>query len=371
MKQKRNRRNNSQNVSRKKKLKSCQYFLCQHFCLLGQEEKLTKQQDDNDVNNAVTVKAEDKETNKEEPKVVSAIYKATVQVSEVPSTSYNESQVQTNVQENSYPSTSNTAIITTTTTLIGAPATAPPSEATTSKAPLSRQEGFEDDDDLYDSNTLKADTNTNKEWTCAVCTLINSSSRNVCEICDFARNVEEAAVESPKTTKRIKRRAPVKPRNNDQHYMQLVNLDNEDLVENLEPFECPVCFMEIEPGNGVTLRECIHQFCKECLAHTIEYSDEAEIKCPYRDDQYSCDIPLQDREIKALVTKEVYEQHLAKSVAQAENKIDKSFHCKTPDCRGWCIFEDNVNEFKCPVCKNTNCLTCQVKYDYYFFFFFL
>nr|CAI5831708.1 unnamed protein product [Callosobruchus analis] len=144
-----------------------------------------------------------------------------------------------------------------------------------------------------------------------------------------------------------------------QTYQQLVRLDNADLVENQEPFECVVCFTEIAPHLGVTLRECLHQFCKACLAHTVEFTEEAEVKCPYRDEEYSCNIALQDREIKALVTNEVYEQHLAKSVAQAENKIEGSFHCKTPDCKGWCIFEDNVNEFKCPVCRKTNCLTCQ------------
>ena len=61
-----------------------------------------------------------------------------------------------------------------------------------------------------------------------------------------------------------------------------------------------------------------------------------------------------------LVTPEIYEQHLAKSIAQAENEIDNAFHCKSPDCPGWCIFEDNVNIFNCPVCGKTNCLTCQV-----------
>lgn len=96
----------------------------------------------------------------------------------------------------------------------------------------------------------------------------------------------------------------------------------------------------------------------------MEFSDEAEVKCPYRDEQYACDIALQDREVKALVTPLVYEQHLAKSVKQAENKMDNTFHCKTPDCKGWCIYEDNVNEFYCPVCRRTNCLTCQVSFPH-------
>jgi hypothetical protein len=63
-----------------------------------------------------------------------------------------------------------------------------------------------------------------------------------------------------------------------------------------------------------------------------------------------------------LVAPEVYQQHLAKSIAQAENNAgNNAFHCKTPDCTGWCIYDDNVNNFLCPVCKINNCLTCQVR----------
>lgn len=37
-----------------------------------------------------------------------------------------------------------------------------------------------------------------------------------------------------------------------------------------------------------------------------------------------------------------------------------TFHCKTPDCGGWTIYDDDVNVFKCPLCTKINCLTCQV-----------
>lgn len=76
-------------------------------------------------------------------------------------------------------------------------------------------------------------------------------------------------------------------------------------------------------------------------------------------------LPQKQREIKALVTKDMYEAHLAKSIRQAESKLDNTFHCKTPNCRGWCIFEDNVNQFKCPVCTIVNCLTCRVSLEFY------
>lgn len=232
------------------------------------------------------------------------------------------------------------------------PVQRPQRKSENKEAPKAKEEEMED----YDSKTLKPE----KEWECHLCTLLNPISSNICAVCATVRLTK---AEPPKRS--AKKKAP-QPNageasaSKDQTYLQLVNLDNADLVENAEPFECVVCFLETPPREGVTLRECLHQFCKACLAHTIEYNEEAEVKCPYRDDDYSCNIALQDREIKALVSPAVYEQHLAKSVAQAENKMDKSFHCKTPDCKGWCVFEDNVNEFRCPVCRKTNCLTCQV-----------
>lgn len=144
------------------------------------------------------------------------------------------------------------------------------------------------------------------------------------------------------------------------HYLELLDLENSEIVSNLDKFECPICFIEYEPGHGIILRDCLHTFCKECLINTIQYSDDAEIKCPYIDNEYSCTSVLQEREIKTIVTKDIYEIHLAKSVRFAEHQIENTFHCKTPNCRGWCIYEDNVNQFKCPVCKITNCLTCRV-----------
>ncbi|XP_037911471.1 uncharacterized protein LOC119651784 [Hermetia illucens] len=156
---------------------------------------------------------------------------------------------------------------------------------------------------------------------------------------------------------------PKKAEQNKNHYLELLSLDNADVVPNIEAFECPICFMNFETGQGVILRDCLHTFCKECLAHTVQYSEDAEIKCPYMDTEYSCDSVLQEREVRALVSKEIYELHLVKSMRMAEHQIDNAFHCKTPNCRGWCIYEDNVNQFKCPVCTITNCLTCRVIHD--------
>lgn len=144
------------------------------------------------------------------------------------------------------------------------------------------------------------------------------------------------------------------------HYHELLSLDTADLILNFEPFECPICLLNFKKGEGIILRECFHVFCRECLQHTVKFSEDIQIKCPYMDTEMSCESLIQDREIRSFVTRDVYEKHLAKSVLQAEHGIENTFHCKTHNCRGWCIYEDNVNQFKCPVCQITNCLTCQV-----------
>lgn len=149
-------------------------------------------------------------------------------------------------------------------------------------------------------------------------------------------------------------------KSNQNHYQELVSLDMSNIAPNLEKFECTICFVEIDSKAGAVLRECLHSFCKPCLASHIKYSDDAEIKCPYIDDQFSCQSLIQEREIRSLVSKEEYDKHLTRSICQAENKIENTFHCKTPNCRGWCIFEDTSNIFKCPVCTIVNCLTCGV-----------
>ena len=54
-----------------------------------------------------------------------------------------------------------------------------------------------------------------------------------------------------------------------------------------------------------------------------------------------------------------YERHLARSLNHAKANAADSFHCRSPNCTGWCVFEDNVNVFHCPVCRRPNCLTCR------------
>ena len=66
------------------------------------------------------------------------------------------------------------------------------------------------------------------------------------------------------------------------------------------------------------------------------------------------------RTFAQLVSPEEYRRFLERGLVLAERRTQNSFHCKTPDCRGWCIYEDSVNDFRCPICQALNCLLCKV-----------
>lgn len=76
----------------------------------------------------------------------------------------------------------------------------------------------------------------------------------------------------------------------------------------------------------------------------------------------SCSEPRANKVVasRQLLPPEDYQRFLDLGVSIAENRSAFSYHCKTPDCKGWCFFEDDVNEFTCPVCFHVNCLLCKV-----------
>lgn len=139
-------------------------------------------------------------------------------------------------------------------------------------------------------------------------------------------------------------------------YTELVQLEQQALVPNAESFECGICIEEYPPGQGVVLRECVHIFCKECLADVVRHCEEPNVPCP----AMGCKGMLQEREIRALVTPQDYERWLARGLAAAESGTRNAFHCRTRDCKGWALCEPGVRRFPCPVCKCINCVPCKV-----------
>ncbi|KAH3772946.1 hypothetical protein DPMN_174293 [Dreissena polymorpha] len=215
-------------------------------------------------------------------------------------------------------------------------------------------------------------------WSCTACTFINQPTRPGCELCSAPRpadyvipadyvmteaerlrqDEEELLEQQTRQAQERERQAHLAEQM--QNFQHLREMDtNENLISNNEVFTCAICFEDIDVRDGVVLRECLHSFCRNCLADAVLYNEEPVLRCPYQDERFSCPGVLQDREVKGLVSPEQYAKYLARSLTTAESQADNSFHCKTTDCAGWCIYEDLVNFFVCPVCTKENCLTCK------------
>ncbi|XP_072306785.1 ranBP-type and C3HC4-type zinc finger-containing protein 1 isoform X2 [Eucyclogobius newberryi] len=224
------------------------------------------------------------------------------------------------------------------------------------------------------SEALNPNITANQGWSCPSCTYINKPTRPGCEICSTNRpesyvvpgsyrpdHLELKRLQQEKEAVRQYQQAKEEERR--ENFARLVMLDGQDLVPNPEPVDCRICYSELQPGEGVLLRECLHCFCSSCLRSVIMLSEEPEVSCPYRDDTYACTCSLQEREIRALVSAEEYQRWLQRGLAVAESRCEGSYHCATADCPGWCVYEDTVNVFHCPVCRKQNCLICKAIHE--------
>ncbi|KAF7661747.1 hypothetical protein LDENG_00253550 [Lucifuga dentata] len=224
------------------------------------------------------------------------------------------------------------------------------------------------------NQALSPNKTSSQGWSCPSCTYINKPTRPGCEICSTNRPesyvipgeyrpdaLELRRIQQEKEAIRQYQQAKEEERR--ENFAQLVMMDGHDLVPNPEAVDCRICYLDLQPGEGVLLRECLHCFCRECLSSVIMLSEEPEVACPYRDDTYACTCSLQEREIRALVSAEEYERWLQRGLSVAESRCEGSYHCATPDCSGWCVYEDMVNVFHCPVCRKHNCLICKAIHE--------
>ena len=207
-------------------------------------------------------------------------------------------------------------------------------------------------------------------WDCHLCTYKNKPSRPGCGMCtaprpddyqvpaEYKLDEEELAKQKEAELNEVheqERQLQVREDN----YKKLMEAANQDLIEVDHEFECPICITDVDVGEGVMLRECLHSFCKDCLSGHITYADDAEVKCPFQGETYQCQSVITEREIKQLLSPEAYQHWHKMGLNQAEGTIENAFHCKTADCPSWCVYEDNNNFFDCLVCGIQNCLTCK------------
>ncbi|KAK9967305.1 hypothetical protein ABG768_001711 [Culter alburnus] len=207
-------------------------------------------------------------------------------------------------------------------------------------------------------------------WSCLGCTFLNKPTRPGCEMCSMARpenyivpdvyqpdEAEIRRLQQEELASLQYEQSLIEERK--KNFQELLETDCQSLVGNTDQLDCAICFCTIMPGEGAVLRECLHSFCRDCLKETVLNCMDAEVACPYRDNAYSCNCKLQDREIKSLLSQDEYQKFLELRLNIAESRSENSYHCKTPDCAGWCIFEDDVNLFTCDICSETNCILCK------------
>lgn len=143
----------------------------------------------------------------------------------------------------------------------------------------------------------------------------------------------------------------------------LLETDNLDFIVNFEVFECSICFTDVQVGDGIILKNCLHQFCKDCIRETANHSEEFIVKCPYSDSDGSCEFTIQEREIRGLVSNSAFDKLLEKSLSIYEGASSYSYHCKSPDCKGFVEIDENLPNFICEVCYKENCVKCKVVHE--------
>ncbi|TMS18966.1 RanBP-type and C3HC4-type zinc finger-containing protein 1 [Larimichthys crocea] len=206
-------------------------------------------------------------------------------------------------------------------------------------------------------------------WACTSCTFMNKPTRPGCEMCGGERpedyQVPNIYQPDPQEVLRIQQEQlamlqyeQAQREERERNYLNLLATENQNLISSTTEADCPICFSPLQPGEGIVLRECLHTFCRECLKGTIVNSQDAEVSCPD-----NCESKLLDREIQALLTEEEHQRFLELRLSIAESRAEHSFHCQTANCRGWCVYEDEVNEFHCELCDETNCILCRAIHD--------
>jgi len=64
-----------------------------------------------------------------------------------------------------------------------------------------------------------------------------------------------------------------------------------------------------------------------------------------------------------LVSDEVYDKLLKKSLSAAEMGMSNAFHCQSVNCTGWVEIDERVATFRCFICTKSNCVPCKAIHE--------
>ena len=130
---------------------------------------------------------------------------------------------------------------------------------------------------------------------------------------------------------------------------------------NVDEFECPICFDDIDIGEGISLPCCKENYCTTCLKSGIRaYLKDGELmncmQCRECIDSAIVEKLFQNEneivgKYQQIETKKVIQEHI-------------SFVCKTPDCENGVDFDQCTQETKwtCGKCNTAWCVKCNIEF---------
>lgn len=139
----------------------------------------------------------------------------------------------------------------------------------------------------------------------------------------------------------------------------LLHMDDLAVIPNIKAFTCQVCYSDIEAGEGIILKNCLHNGCKDCLGQLISHAEQFEVQCPYVENNNPCKELIQEQEMRYLTSEEVFDKHLKKSLKIAEHSNELNFHCRGINCDYFVELTEGISSFQCKVCLAINCVPCK------------
>lgn len=112
---------------------------------------------------------------------------------------------------------------------------------------------------------------------------------------------------------------------------------------------------EIEPKKGITLTNCNHTFCMNCIKNHIACT--SRFNCPKENSLEQCNGKLENSEISYLFPGEKLDE--LKLYHDSKNNFI-IVQCFVDNCNGNNEIDKNEDEFLCQLCSLNNCRKCEV-----------
>lgn len=132
--------------------------------------------------------------------------------------------------------------------------------------------------------------------------------------------------------------------------------------------DCPICYCEYRPMQGIRLSDCRHTFCQDCFVQYVQTKAQdgevlpTEMVCPHVSPESSkkCGQALAQRDVLAcLEVPADRDRYLRLTLSRVVDKQDNMACCPTAGCVFQFEWDAENRKLECPLCHETYCLVCQ------------